>query len=106
MPCLLRAQENENVLVSSCGDGSIKVWDVAAPASANPLRSYQEHSREASPRTPGAWGLLCRQSALSSENKKALFTVNALQTKKMLRSLCVRVWPCMPGLGSVLQEAI
>jgi len=46
-----RSQENENILVSSCGDGSIKVWDVAAPASANPLRSYQEHAREARPRT-------------------------------------------------------
>ena len=39
-------QENENILVSSCGDGSIKVWDVAAPPASNPLRSYQEHSRE------------------------------------------------------------
>ena len=40
------SQENENILVSSCGDGSIKVWDVAAPPTSNPLRSYQEHSRE------------------------------------------------------------
>ena len=32
--------------MSSCGDGSIKVWDVAAPPASNPLRSYQEHSRE------------------------------------------------------------
>ena len=39
-------QENENILVSSCGDGSIKVWDVAAPPQANPLRSFQEHARE------------------------------------------------------------
>ena len=39
-------QENENILVSSCGDGTIKVWDVAAPPASNPLRSYQEHSRE------------------------------------------------------------
>ena len=47
---LCHTQENENILVSSCGDGSIKVWDVAAPPSANPLRSFQEHSREACPR--------------------------------------------------------
>ena len=39
-------QENENILVSSCGDGSIKVWDVAAPPTANPIRSMQEHTRE------------------------------------------------------------
>ena len=32
--------------MSSCGDGSIKVWDVAAPPQANPLRSFQEHGRE------------------------------------------------------------
>ena len=39
-------QENENILVSSCGDGTVKVWDVAAPPASNPLRSYLEHKRE------------------------------------------------------------
>lgn len=39
-------QENENILASACGDGSIKVWDVAAPPGANPLRSLEEHTRE------------------------------------------------------------
>ena len=39
-------QENENILASACGDGSIKVWDVAAPPDVNPLRSLQEHGRE------------------------------------------------------------
>jgi hypothetical protein len=42
----IHVQENENILVSSCGDGSIKVWDVAAPPTANPIRSMQEHTRE------------------------------------------------------------
>ena len=42
----INVQENENILVSSCGDGSIKVWDVAAPPTANPIRSMQEHTRE------------------------------------------------------------
>ena len=32
--------------VSACGDGSIKVWDLAAPPHANPLRSYEEHTHE------------------------------------------------------------
>ena len=41
-------QENENILVSACGDGSIKVWDVQAPPQANPLRSFEEHTREVS----------------------------------------------------------
>lgn len=43
---LVARQENENILASSCGDGSIKVWDLAAPPHANPLRSFQEHTRE------------------------------------------------------------
>ena len=47
LPCV--HQEIENILASSCGDGSIKVWDVAAPPHANPLRSFQEHEREACP---------------------------------------------------------
>mmetsp|Transcript_11423 Transcript_11423/g.34332 ORF Transcript_11423/g.34332 Transcript_11423/m.34332 type:complete len:313 (-) Transcript_11423:363-1301(-) len=40
------SETNENILASACGDGSIKVWDVAAPPRANPLRSLQEHARE------------------------------------------------------------
>lgn len=39
-------QENENILVSACGDGSVKIWDVQAPPHANPLRSFEEHTRE------------------------------------------------------------
>jgi len=39
-------QENENILVSACGDGAVKVWDVQAPPQANPLRSFEEHTRE------------------------------------------------------------
>ena len=39
-------QENENVLVSACADGTLKIWDVAAPPQANPLRSFEEHQRE------------------------------------------------------------
>jgi hypothetical protein len=65
-----RAQENENILVSASGDGSIKVnghltsyqcklgsiflsvfageqvWDLSAPVAMNPLRSLEEHSHE------------------------------------------------------------
>ena len=40
------SEENENVLVSASGDGSVKVWDVAAPPMANPLRSLEEHTHE------------------------------------------------------------
>ena len=40
------SEENESVLVSASGDGSVKVWDVAAPPMANPLRSLEEHTHE------------------------------------------------------------
>ena len=40
------SQENENILVSASGDGSIKVWDLSAPPGANPLRSLEEHTHE------------------------------------------------------------
>ena len=35
------SEENENILVSASGDGSVKVWDVAAPPQMNPLRSFE-----------------------------------------------------------------
>mmetsp|Transcript_12072 Transcript_12072/g.20425 ORF Transcript_12072/g.20425 Transcript_12072/m.20425 type:complete len:316 (-) Transcript_12072:280-1227(-) len=40
------SEENENILVSASGDGSIKVWDLSAPPQMNPLRSFEEHSHE------------------------------------------------------------
>ena len=40
------SEENENILISASGDGSIKAWDLAAPPEANPLRSLEEHSHE------------------------------------------------------------
>ena len=40
------SEANENVLVSACGDGSLKLWDVSAPPRANPLRALHEHTHE------------------------------------------------------------
>lgn len=40
------SEENENILVSASGDGSIKVWDLGAPPQANPVRGFQEHTHE------------------------------------------------------------
>lgn len=40
------SEENENILISASGDGSIKAWDINAPPQANPLRSLEEHTHE------------------------------------------------------------
>ena len=39
-------QENEAVLASACGDGTVKLWHVGAPPSSNPLASFADHGRE------------------------------------------------------------
>lgn len=35
------SEANENVLLAAIGDGSIKMYDLAAPPAANPLRRYE-----------------------------------------------------------------
>lgn len=40
------SEENENVVLAASGDGSVKVYDLAAPPMANPLRVYREHKHE------------------------------------------------------------
>jgi len=39
------SEENENHIAAASGDGSIKLWDVAAPHR-QPIKSYQEHTSE------------------------------------------------------------
>eukprot|EP00762_Andalucia_godoyi_P006577 ANDGO_05041.mRNA.1 Peroxisomal targeting signal 2 receptor len=38
------SEENENQLVSVCGDGSMKLWDITSAE--NPLKSLEEHKQE------------------------------------------------------------
>ncbi|GLC46092.1 peroxisomal targeting signal 2 receptor [Pleodorina starrii] len=40
------SEANENVLVASSGDGSIKVYDTALPPASNPVRGFKEHRHE------------------------------------------------------------
>lgn len=40
------SEENENVVLAASGDGSVKVYDLAAPPMANPLRVFHEHKHE------------------------------------------------------------
>lgn len=39
------SEENEFHLLSACGDGSIKLWDVRTQHG-RPLRSFEEHTAE------------------------------------------------------------
>lgn len=57
------SEENENILLSASGDGSIKVWDLNGPPQANPLRSLEEHSREVYSLN---WNLVRRDCFLSA----------------------------------------
>lgn len=40
------SEENENILASCSGDGTIKIWDLIAPQ--NPIRSIPAHGKEVS----------------------------------------------------------
>ena len=39
------SEENENILLSSCGDGSIKFWDTSIPHG-RPIQSIAAHQKE------------------------------------------------------------
>lgn len=43
------SEENENIVLAASGDGSVKVYDLAAPPMANPLRVFKEHRHEVNP---------------------------------------------------------
>jgi peroxin-7 len=60
------SEENENILLAASGDGSVKVYDLAAPPMANPLRVFKEHKHEVC--TPGT----ATPSALSQQLHSAL----------------------------------
>lgn len=57
------SEENENILVSASGDGSIKVWDLSAPPMANPVSNRQEHAHEVA---SVDWNMVRKDSFLSS----------------------------------------
>ena len=40
------SEESPTILVAAGGDGSLKVYDIALPASQNPVRAYAEHRQE------------------------------------------------------------
>lgn len=40
------SEENDNIVASCSGDGSIKLWDISAMPPAAPIRSVTAHSKE------------------------------------------------------------
>ncbi len=40
------SEAQETLLLAASGDGSVKLYDVAAPPMANPLRQFKEHRHE------------------------------------------------------------
>ncbi|GHP07320.1 peroxisomal targeting signal 2 receptor [Pycnococcus provasolii] len=69
------SEENEHVLISACGDGSVKVWNVAAPPHANPLRSFEGHRHEVH---AVSWNLVSRDCFVSAswDDSLKLWSVN------------------------------
>jgi peroxin-7 len=57
------SEDNENVLVSASGDGSIKVFDLSAPPRANPVSNRLEHAHEVA---SVDWNVVRKDSFLSS----------------------------------------
>ena len=40
------SEENDNIVASCSGDGSVKLWDLSAPPNVNPIRNLAQHSKE------------------------------------------------------------
>ena len=65
------SEMNDNQLVSTCGDGSVKLWDLQSPGF--PLMSWEEHQAEVA-------ALQQELTALREEHAKAVTA--ALRTSR------------------------
>lgn len=70
------SESNEHILVSACGDGAVKVWDVNIPPAANPIRSYEEHGHEVH---GVSWNMVRRDRFISAswDNSIKLWSLEA-----------------------------
>ena len=66
------SEENENVVLAASGDGSVKVYDLAAPPMANPLRVYREHKHEVGHSADQIRLLQLTTTAIDAESRMSL----------------------------------
>lgn len=83
-------EANENVLASASGDGSVKVWDIAAPPQMNPIRSFEEHGHEV---YCVNWNLVNRDCFLSASWDDTIKLWN-LQSPGSLRTFAEHRYCC------------
>ncbi len=68
---------NENHIVSACGDGTLRLWDMGSPK--NPLRAYQGHNAEV---YTVEWNLVNKQHFLSGFLLRHIALHKKCETKK------------------------
>jgi hypothetical protein len=88
------SEENENVVLAASGDGSVKVYDLAAPPMANPLRVFREHKHEV-----GQQHTSC--TASTALNPVCLPSSRPLygHLKKQLKQICSALWLLLVGFA-------
>lgn len=92
------SEENENIVLAASGDGSVKVYDLAAPPMANPLRVFREHKHEVS--------LLVHSSIHRSSQKQFMVLRISCQTSRLAwprRCICIQCC-CIPPLLGMLHH--
>jgi len=57
------SEASDRLVATAGGDGAVRLWDVAAPPRANPLRAWAEHAREVHSLD---WGLVRRDVFVST----------------------------------------
>lgn len=100
------SEENGAVLAAACGDGSVKVYDLAAPPAANPLRAFREHRHEC---CSVSWNLQ-RRDLFASSSWDDTLKVWSLASPGSLQTFaghtyCVYACAWSPHHGDVLLSA-
>ncbi|CAL9190974.1 unnamed protein product, partial [Musa hybrid cultivar] len=100
------SESHDSLAVSAVADGSLKLWDASLPPSANPVRSFREHSREAH---SVDWNPVRRDSFLSAswDDSLKLWTLDRPASLRTFRehSYCVYSVSWSPRHADVFASA-